>query len=102
MPNKKYYNLIIKEEAAIEIEDAYLWYESKQKNLGERFLEVLNKCFLSIIASPGIFAKKYREMRQAPLKSFPFVVLYEIEEKNIVVYAVFHTSRNPNLLKNKK
>jgi len=102
MLNKVHYNLIIKEEAAIDIEDAYWWYENKQHNLGDLFLEFLEKSFSSIIVNPKIYAKKYKEMRQAPLQKFPFVVIYEIEEKNIIIFAVFHTSRNPKKIKNRK
>ncbi len=40
-------------------------------------------------------------MRQAVINKFPFVVIYEIEGRNIVVYAVFNTYQNPEKWKSK-
>ena len=33
--------------------------------------------------------------RQASVRSFPFVVYYEIDRNKIIVYSVFHTKRKP-------
>jgi len=89
------YHLIIKEEARAEISDAYFWYEKKQNKLGKRFLNSLNDCFTSLKSNPKIYAKKHKDMRQALIDVFPFIVIYEIEKNNIVVYAVFNTHRDP-------
>ncbi|MCF6171006.1 MAG: type II toxin-antitoxin system RelE/ParE family toxin [Bacteroidales bacterium] len=89
------FSLIIKEEARSEISDAYFWYEEKQNNLGERFLNKLDDCFITIKNNPKICAKKHKNMRQAIIDVFPFIVIYEIEKTDIVVYAVFNTHRNP-------
>ncbi len=35
-------------------------------------------------------------IRQVPLDRFPFVVVYAIRRKEIVVLRVFHTSREPS------
>jgi len=67
------YSIILKEEARAEISDAYYWYESKQNKLGERFLNKLDDSFISIKNNPKIYAKKYKEMRQAIIDKFPFV-----------------------------
>lgn len=96
----KAYNLIINEEAKVEISDSYAWYEEQQNNLGERFLDVLDKCFSLILSNPKLFPVKHKNMRQALLKDFPFAVIYEIENHDIVVFAVFHTSRKPDSWKN--
>ena len=40
----------------------------------------------------AIIDKNYR---QIILKTFPYVVVYEIVEEAVVVFAVFHTSQNP-------
>jgi plasmid stabilization system protein ParE len=95
------YNLIVKEEAKKEISDAYYWYENKQMGLGERLLDDLDDCFSSLRKNPKQFAKTHKEMRQALLKIFPFAVIYEIEKELIIIYAIFHTSRNPVIWKNR-
>lgn len=97
----KAYHLIVKEEAKEEISDAYKWYEDKQIGLGERLLDELDDCFSSIKKNPKQFIKTHKEMRQAILKIFPFVIIYEIEKELVIVYAIFHTSRNPEIWKNR-
>ena len=88
--------LIIKEEAQSDITDAYLWYENRNSGLGERFLKELDFSFEQILRHPEGYQKQYRSFRQCVLSVFPYVIIYEIEVATIVVYSVFHTSRNPN------
>ena len=92
------YDLIIKEEAKFEIIDAYNWYESKKEDLGERFIQDLDEYFERIRLTPEIFPCKYSEFRQVVMKNFPFVIIFEIENKEVVVYAVFNTYQDPNKL----
>ena len=92
------YELIIKDEAKLEIIDAYHWYESMQEDLGERFLNELDNCFDRMCLSPEIFPRKHKDMRQVVMKVFPFVIIFEIEEDAVVVYAVFNTYRDPGKL----
>jgi plasmid stabilization system protein ParE len=90
------YHLVIKPRAISMATSSYNWYEKQKKNLGEEFLiEVENK--LKVIESnPYLFATVKKHYHQAPLDRFPFVLIYEIIKNTIVVYAIFHTSRNPN------
>ena len=92
----KSFSLVIKEEARNEILDAYYWYESRLNGLGKRFVETLDYSFERITSFPFSFPKKHKEMRQAIVSQFPFVIVFEIEENEIIVYAVFNTKRNPN------
>ena len=88
------YNLIIKEEANQEIIDSYLYYENKSIGLGEKFLENLEIYFDRIQKYPKHYQIKRKPCREVFVKNFPFLIIYEILEYSIVVYAVFHTSRN--------
>ena len=88
------FKLVIKEEAKSDINEAYRWYESKQKRLGERFIDMLDNYFNRIISAPKSFPKKYKEMRQATLNVFPYIILFEIEKETIIVFAVFNTHKD--------
>lgn len=88
------YNLIIKEEANQEIIDSYLYYENKSIGLGEKFLENLEIYFDRIQKYPKHYQIKRKPYREVFVKNFPFLIIYEILEYSIVVYAVFYTSRN--------
>lgn len=96
---KKKYCLEIKQEAVAEIEDSYYYYEEQQEGLGELFQKFLDKTFKSIIKTPLGFNEISENRRQAVVKKFPFVIIYEVFENTIIVYAIFHTSRNPNKIK---
>ncbi len=90
------YELIIKQEANLEIIESYLFYETKSKGLGERFLENLDFYFERIQNFPEHYQTKRKPYREAVVKKFPFVIIYEVIENEVIVYAVFHSSRNPD------
>ncbi|SHE85122.1 hypothetical protein SAMN05444408_10532 [Chryseobacterium takakiae] len=52
------YELIIQEEASLEILEAYIYYENAQKGLVEKFMKQLNKYFLRIQSHPKHFEIK--------------------------------------------
>lgn len=89
------YILEIKDEANIEIIEAYLYYEEKRFGLGEEFLDHLNSYFERIITNPKHFPKKRKPYREAFIKRFPFLIVYEITDKKVTVYSVFNTWLNP-------
>jgi Plasmid stabilisation system protein. len=90
------YTLEIKEEADADIAESYIWYETQKPSLGDTFLEEVDEYFEVLIKNPEAFQIKNRKNnRLAPLKKFPFVIVYRIEQSSIVVFAVYHTSRNP-------
>jgi hypothetical protein len=89
------YALEIHPKAENETLDAYNWYEDQYNGLGEMFLSDLESVYKKIELNPDFFSKAGKGFRQAVLKQFPYVVVYEIKRTRVVVYAVFHTSRNP-------
>ncbi len=95
------YNLVIKQEAKEEITEAYNWYESKQNKLGERLISVLDDYFATIKKNPEQFPKVLNDMRQATIKKFPYIIIFEIDNNDVIVYAVFHSSQNPEKWKSK-
>jgi hypothetical protein len=89
------YSLLIKPRAILLTKDAYVWYETQKPGLGEEFLDELDGVYLKLETHPEYFGKVKKNFRQAALKRFPFVIVYEIIKTEVVVFAVFHTSRNP-------
>lgn len=96
------YDLIIKEEADEDVVNAFLWYEEQKEGLGDKFLLCLDEYYSVIIENPYIYEAKYNKLRQAIIKRFPYVIIYEVEENTVVIYAVFHTSRHPKIWKKRK
>ena len=64
--------------------------------MGKQFLSYLKSYLKVLKANPELFEiKKKPYYRELPLVKFPFVIIYEIIENDIIIHSVFHTSRNP-------
>ena len=74
---------------------AYEFYESRRKNLGELFLDELDNCYQAIVLNYTTYKVVHTIYRQAVVKKFPFVVLYSVDEKDMIITAIFNTSKNP-------
>lgn len=89
------FKLIIKEEAQLEVIEAFLYYEGKQNGLGDLFLDHLNSYFKWIRNYPFHFSQKRKPFREAVVKRFPFIIIYEVLESEVIVYSVFNTWQDP-------
>ena len=90
-----FYSLIIKEEAIQDLQVAYDYYEEQKSGLGERFLDVIELHLEQVQAHPLHYPTKKKTFREAVVKKFPFIIVFEMEQDTLVVYAIFHTFRNP-------
>lgn len=91
------HTLIIKSRATGMMQEAYQWYEQQKQGLGEEFLTELDSYYTKLQSHPEYFGKIKKNFRQAVLKRFPYVIVYEIIKTEVVVFAVFHTKSNPKL-----
>src|ERR1700744_1146386 len=89
------YPLIIKPEAIEMAKEAYEWYNEQQPGLGDLFLNELESCLDKLESWPLAYSKIKKNYRQLVLQTFPYVIVFEIIKKEVVVYSVFHTSLNP-------
>jgi toxin ParE1/3/4 len=63
--------------------------------LGDLFLSEVEICYDKIEQQPVLYAKINKNFRQIILRRFPYVIVFEILKGEVVVYAVFPTSRSP-------
>lgn len=93
------YNVIIKAEAHADALHAYLYYEEQQQGLGEKFLDTLIKRYEDLTLHPvhyGFINKDpLKVLRDVRLKSFPYVIVFEIINYDVIVYAVHHHKSHP-------
>jgi plasmid stabilization system protein ParE len=89
------YTLTIKEEAKQDIKHATKWYGNIEEKLELRLIDELDYIFKTILYNPKIYKKVYKNFRQAALHKFPFVLLYEQEQEEVIVYSLFNTRQNP-------
>lgn len=96
------YKLEVKHEAFLDIKEAYLYYESRKKGLGKRFIETLEIYIDRIQKYPEHYQIKRNPYREVFIKDFPYLIIFEIENKSVIIYAVFNTWRNPGNKPSKK
>jgi plasmid stabilization system protein ParE len=78
--------------------EAYIWYETKQKGLGERFMRAIRGKIESLSEHPETYSSKSRaDYREAAAEIFPYIIVYKIykSKKEIFISAIYHTSRHP-------
>ena len=91
------YTIDIDPRAIQDIQEAIAYYDEQQVGLGEKFEAVLNEHLLTLLKNP-YFRIRYDNIHCLPLKKFPYMVHFTVNEnkKEVTVWAVFHTSLNPD------
>ena len=95
------YKLKIDVDAFNDVIQARDWYELQSKGLGNRYKKQVKQQINSLKENPYLFAIKYKEIHCRKIEKFPFLIHYKINDelKTVYVYAIFHTSRNPEIWK---
>lgn len=87
--------LIVNPEADADLADARAWYENQRAGLGDVFLSRVDEVFTRLQHTPKLYGKIFEDLRLARVHRFPYVVVYRIDDDQITVVAVYHTSRDP-------
>lgn len=97
------YRLVIRKRAINDIQDAYQWYEEQQTGLGYLFIQEIQDAYIKLKEHPVIYQKVKYGFRQLNINKFPYVIVYDVDDTNklVIIYTVFHTSRNPKKKFNK-
>ena len=82
-------------EAEAELQQARDWYDSIRPELGERFALALEEAVQAVADNPMQFAVVHRGRRRAGVRRFPYGIIFETQERQILVIACFHAKRNP-------
>ncbi len=91
------YRIVIEPRAIADIQEAVEFYESKREDLGNYFLQIVDEYIESIATNP-FFQIRYKDYHGLPVKIFPYIILYFIDDKEKIVFilSVFNTSQNTN------
>jgi plasmid stabilization system protein ParE len=95
------YKITIADAAEQDVRDAFLWNEEQKEDLGSSFEKHFSKAVDSIQDNPLKFQIRYNNTRVFFLKKFPYGIHFNVNNKNILIIAVFHTSQNPTNWKNR-
>jgi plasmid stabilization system protein ParE len=83
------------QEAEAELLGAIIFYNEKSEDLGKDFNKEFEAGVQDIEAFPEFWGNVGRGFRRKLLNRFPYGLIYEVREENILILAVMHTSRKP-------
>ena len=95
------YRVSILSEAETDIDDAYIWYELRQINLGNKFYKKVEESVQFISNNPYCTEEIYIGIRRYIIKKFPYGIYYKVNlgQKEIQIIAVIHFKRSEQIIK---
>ena len=95
------YQVKVDPSATIELDEAMDWYEGQKAGLGVDFLLKFYNAVAFLKENPKLYPQVYQSFPRVLMKKYPYAIYYAIAEANkeVVVLAVWHTSQNPDKLR---
>jgi len=90
------YKVLYLDEVENDIAVAKQWYAEQQKDLDVRFAAAVKETLSSILKMPSAYAVRYRNVRIAHTKIFPYNVHFYMDETKtqVVIIGIVHNKRN--------
>ncbi len=73
------YEIIVRPEAAREVQEAFDWYQEKTEGL--EFLRAADACLAGIQRNPFASPMMYQEIRRALLRKFPYILFLHCQRR---------------------
>ena len=83
--------------AQAEFDEAVGWYARRSIHVAVRFIDCVEEVLGQIRALPELHATVYRDVRCALVRHFPYAVYYRVDRGRVLVIAVFHARRDPEV-----
>jgi hypothetical protein len=91
------FRLIIEQRVLGDLQSQVNYYQDQSAGLGRKFYNEVTEHF-RILKNIPFLQIRYGSIRSIPLKKFPFMIHYSVNEKNktVTVHAILHTSMDPD------
>lgn len=77
-----------------DVREAAGWYDQRSAGLGDAFVEAVRQCTADVVADPQRFAKSPIGCRYIRLPRFPYVLLFDLVDDELLMLGVLHTARS--------
>ena len=77
-----------------DVREAADWYDQRSLGLGDSFVDAAHRTTLQIIENPDVYASTELGIRYLRLKRFPYIVLFDVYEDELMLIGVLHTARS--------
>jgi plasmid stabilization system protein ParE len=92
------HSLVFLPDVAVDIRDAFEWYQKVSMGLGYEFLRMFFANTGELQWNPEINRKMFEDFRRRLMNRFPYAVYYRLEGARIIIYGVFHCARKPKMI----
>lgn len=89
------YRLAPSERAMVDVENAFVWYQSQRIGLGWEFVGDVEDAYRRIQIMPLAGRVVHRNIRLGRLSRFPYAVYYRLIGETIEIRRCMHERRNP-------
>lgn len=94
---KKLFEIVLSDDAETDFNNSWQYYFDENPKIADSFFKNINQSLAVIKRNPYSFPIVYRNVRKYVVNKFPFVIYYITEDSSVIVVAMFHTSRNPEI-----
>jgi plasmid stabilization system protein ParE len=91
--------LIICRRAEHDMAQAGLWYETRRPGTALYFIRCVDAAIALVTRHPDAGPVQFGPFRRVLVSRFPFGVFYTIEAETVIVHAVYHSSRDPDKIR---
>jgi len=93
------YKALYLDEVQNDVNSAKRWYTEQQEGLDARFATAVKETLLNILKTPLIYAVRYKNVRIAHTKKFPYNIHFYLDEttETVVITGIVHNRRNDAL-----
>lgn len=90
------FTIEVKREAYAELADIFSFYNNISQSLGDKFLTAWDRTIKEIVRNPLGYEVKHIYFRQAMIRKFPHMVIFECFKQTVIIYAVLHAKKHPS------
>ncbi|MEX0676305.1 MAG: type II toxin-antitoxin system RelE/ParE family toxin [Pirellulales bacterium] len=77
-----------------DVREAAAWYDRRSSGLGEIFTNQVESRIADVIGDPNRFARTPTGCRYVRIPRFPYIVLFEVADDEVIFLGVMHTARS--------
>ncbi|MGH8454612.1 MAG: type II toxin-antitoxin system RelE/ParE family toxin, partial [Nevskiales bacterium] len=93
------YTVKLHSEAELDLAEVFTWYEAQETGLGDEFLDEAAQLLRRLGRFPCTCPAVEPPFRRALFARFPYAVYYLVEIRRVMIFAILHQRREPDVWK---
>lgn len=89
--------VVLRRAAQAEFLEAISWYNQRRSGLGEEFVHEIESAINRAAQSPTLYPLASGDVQRTVARRFPYSIFFRVRGETLVVLAVFHGRRDPQI-----